>query len=136
MNAVALTGSAFFTRTTDGGATWETARNIYDPGPNSQTIGNQIVVLPDGTLIDLLTILTQINQSVSNARAAVLRSGDKGMTWSPQAVIIASEQSQGVADPKTQAGVRTGDIVPEIAADPPTAAPYPASEASPFPPGP
>ncbi len=116
-NAVALKGPAYFTRTTDSGTTWEPARNIYDPGPNSQTIGNQIVVLPDGTLIDLLTILTQINQSVSNARAAVLRSGDKGMTWSPQAVIIASEQSQGVADPKTQAGVRTGDIVPEIAVD-------------------
>ena len=33
--------------------TWEPARSIYDPGQNDQTIGNQIVVLPDGTLVDL-----------------------------------------------------------------------------------
>jgi hypothetical protein len=116
-NPASLTGPAYFARTTDFGATWETARNIYDPGFNSQTIGNQIVVLPDGTLIDLFTILRQINQIGSIARAAVLRSADKGLTWSPQPVIIADEQSQGVADPKTHAGVRTGDIVPEIAVD-------------------
>jgi len=45
-------GPAWFARTTDGGATWEQARPIYDPGPGQQTIGNQIVVLPDGTLLD------------------------------------------------------------------------------------
>ena len=45
-------GPAWFARTLDGGATWEKARPIYDPGPGEQTIGNQIVVLPDGTLLD------------------------------------------------------------------------------------
>jgi hypothetical protein len=45
-------GPAWLARTVDGGATWEPARPIYDPGPGQQTIGNQIVVLPDGTLID------------------------------------------------------------------------------------
>jgi hypothetical protein len=45
-------GPAWFARTVDGGASWEPARAIYDPGPGQQTIGNQIVVLPDGTLLD------------------------------------------------------------------------------------
>src|SRR2546428_822706 len=44
-------GAAMFTRTTDAGASWEPARVLYDPGAISQTIGNQLVVLPDGTLV-------------------------------------------------------------------------------------
>jgi len=49
---VPLKGPAWFARTIDGGDTWEAARPIYDPGPGRQTLGNQIVVLPDGTLLD------------------------------------------------------------------------------------
>jgi hypothetical protein len=45
-------GPAWFARTVDGGASWEPGRPIYDPGPGRQTIGNQIVVLPDGTLLN------------------------------------------------------------------------------------
>jgi hypothetical protein len=43
-------GPAMFSRTTNGGASWEPARIIYNPGGNNQTLGNQLVVLPDGTL--------------------------------------------------------------------------------------
>jgi hypothetical protein len=49
---VPATGPSWLARTLDGGASWEPSRPIYDPGPGSQTIGNQVVVLPDGTLID------------------------------------------------------------------------------------
>src|SRR5256885_1880314 len=42
----------WFSRTTNGGATWEPARNIYDRSEFNGTIGNQIVVLPNGTLLD------------------------------------------------------------------------------------
>ena len=45
-------GPAVIARSTDGGATWEPARVLYDPGPGNQTIANQIVVQPDGTVID------------------------------------------------------------------------------------
>ncbi|MGZ6125577.1 MAG: hypothetical protein ACXWLR_11495, partial [Myxococcales bacterium] len=38
------TGPAWFARTTDRGLSWEPARSIYDPGPDAQTIANQIVV--------------------------------------------------------------------------------------------
>mgnify|MGYP000262282870 CR=1 FL=1 len=37
-----VNGPAYFARTTDGGATWEPARSIYDPGTQRQTIGNLI----------------------------------------------------------------------------------------------
>ena len=40
--ALAGGGPALMARTTDGGASWEAARVIFDPGPQSQTIGNQI----------------------------------------------------------------------------------------------
>src|SRR5919198_2933063 len=42
----------WFSRTTDGGRTWEPARMIYDPTPGF-TIDNQVAVLPDGTLLDM-----------------------------------------------------------------------------------
>jgi hypothetical protein len=118
------TGPAYFTRTTDGGASWEAAKVIYDPGLNAQTIANQIVVLPDGTLINLMSIITQLDQQIQPARAAVLRSTDKGGTWTAP-IDIAQEISQGVSDPKAAGTfLRTGDIVPEIAVDPVSGALY------------
>jgi len=118
------TGPAYFTRTTDGGKNWEAAQVFYDPGLNAQTIGNQIVVLPDGTLINLMTIITQLDQRNSPARAAVVRSTDKGATWTGP-IDIAAEVSQGVSDPKAAGTfLRTGDIVPEIAVDPVSGALY------------
>ena len=125
------TGPAWFTRSTDGGASWEPAHIIFDPGPNAQTIGNQIVVLPNGHLVDLLTIVKQLNQPSSPVSAAVLRSTDKGQNWST-AVVIASELSQGVFDPKGTVAVRSGDIVPEIAVDPQSGALYAVWEDSRF----
>jgi hypothetical protein len=41
-------GPIYFTRTTNGGNSWEPARKIYETGANKQTIGNQIVVEPAG----------------------------------------------------------------------------------------
>ena len=112
------TGPAWFTRSTDGGNSWETARIIYDPGQNAQTISNQIVVLPDGTLIDLLVISTNLNDPRNSPdNAAVLRSTDKGMTWS-QPVPIALMDEIVVVDPKqTTFDIRSGNIVPDIAVD-------------------
>ena len=125
-------GPSWFTRSTDGGATWEQARIIYDPGDNAQTIGNQIVVLPDGTLVNMLVIITAINQAASPASVAVLRSPDKGATWS-QPIQIADLESVGVVDPKdTSTHIRTGDIVPDVAVDATSGALYVAWEDSRF----
>jgi hypothetical protein len=43
---------ATFSRSTDAGRTWEGPRVIYDPGQGNSTVGHQLLVLPDGTLLD------------------------------------------------------------------------------------
>ena len=47
---------------------------------------------------------------------AVIRSQDQGLTWS-QPIIVNTLQSIGVTDLKTAKSLRTGDIIPDIAAD-------------------
>jgi len=121
-------GPAMLARTTDGGQTWEAARKIYDPGGNNQTIGNQIVVLPDGTLVNAFNEILNFKNSDGGAQfefnLALVRSSDKGVTWTHgQAIRVAKMQtmavfrSSGVIDPDTGAGVRTGDLIPQVAAD-------------------
>jgi hypothetical protein len=105
-------GPTYFTRTTDGGATWEPARAIYDPGPGNSTIGNVIAVTPDGTLINLFTEFKGASVNV-----AVLHSADKGQTWTGP-TYIDGLGTVTVVDPHDGAPVRTGDIVPAIAVDP------------------
>ena len=72
-------GPTYFSRTIDGGVTWEPARAIYDPGGNNQTINNQIVVLTDGTLVTFFTRLDVLANAARTATLAVIRSTDKGV---------------------------------------------------------
>ncbi len=44
---------AWLSRTTDGGATWENPHVMFDPGANFGASIHQVVVLPDGTLVDV-----------------------------------------------------------------------------------
>ena len=44
-NTAASRGPAWFSRTTNGGRTWEPGHQIYDPGEENGTLGHQIVVL-------------------------------------------------------------------------------------------
>ena len=73
-------------RTTDGGQTWEVPTKVYDPGANNFTIFSQIVVLPDGTLVDMfLEFLGRKGNGHAGqftAYASVVRSTDKGAHWS------------------------------------------------------
>ncbi len=119
-HAVGYKGPTFFARTTDGGLTWEPAREIYRPPAINQTIGNQIVVLPNGTLV-LAFDLIYNNKNAHGLRGtnvAVLISTDKGATWSAKPIIVSQLQSVGVVDPDTGAAVRTGDIIPDVSVDP------------------
>ena len=69
---------------------WEPARPIYDPGVRSQTISNQIVVHPDGTLIDGFYLFKSTGaQADRGTSIAAIRSTDKGATWSKKAITIA-----------------------------------------------
>jgi hypothetical protein len=120
-------GPAMFSRTTDGGQTWERARAIYNPGGNNQTIGNQIVVLPDGTLVNFFNELLNFKNPRGQAfvfNLSLIRSTDKGATWTRGQAIRAAQiltkaafdpQQIGVRDPDTGDPVRTGDIIPEVA---------------------
>jgi len=111
------TGPVWFARTTDGGESWETARQIYDPGPDTQTVSNQIVVLPDGTLVDLLVVITENSKPAPKATVSVLRSTDRGVSWSTAAIPVGDAEFVGVNDPKNGRGIRTGSVVPAIAVD-------------------
>jgi hypothetical protein len=109
-------GPTWFARTIDGGLTWEAARNIYDPGPTSQTIGNVIAVLPDGSLV---LLFNRIDASGGGTTSSlnVIRSADKGATWSAPAR-VSSFTPLGARDPDTGTNIRDGAIIPQIAAGP------------------
>ena len=121
--AAAFKGPIYFTRTTDGGETWEQARSLFDPGRNSQTIGNQIAVLPrdesatDSTLVNVFNLISNNNrQDLKGYNVAVIRSDDSGETWS-EPIIIDKLGTAEITDPETGDPVRTADIIPMIAVD-------------------
>ena len=105
-------GPTVLARTTDGGATWEPARIIYDPGVGNQTIGNVIAVLPDGNVINFFT---QLNTLAGNlvGSFAVMRSADKGLTWS-QPITISNFLGIGTRDPETGAAIRDSAFLGQI----------------------
>jgi hypothetical protein len=114
-----FSGDTLFARSTDGGRTWQPTRTILDFPDNSniQTLGNQIVVLGNGDLVNVMNLIDQGLPLV-----AVQRSTDKGVTWSDPIVVdvlfSSATQGQGVVDPFDGHAVRTGDLLPEAAADP------------------
>lgn len=110
-------GPAVFARTTNGGASWEAARVIYDPGRTSQTIGTLIVVLPNGTLALLLTQIDAINTASPRAFLRVLRSTDRGVNWSAP-VTVAENLAVGAFDPQTRLAIRDGAVLAQMAVAP------------------
>ena len=99
-------GPSYFARTTDGGATWEAARPIYDPGNRNQTLNNQIVVAAGGanagTLYDFFTEFVTAANNDRTARLGFVRSVDGGASFSGLNV-IATMQAVGTSDPQNAA---------------------------------
>jgi hypothetical protein len=117
LNTAAFRGPTWFSRTTNGGSSWETARPIFDPGQNDQTIGNQIVALGNEDLVNVMTVFKNDNRDKQRGgTVAVLRSSDRGANWSGQ-INVSRLGTVGVTNPYDQHPVRTGDIIPEIASD-------------------
>ena len=101
------TGPAYLSRTTDGGATWEVPRAIYDPRAGNQTINNQMVVLPDGTLRRCSSRgFTRAAAATTAARRDPL--ARTRASPGPRRSSCRPVQSVGARDPETGAAIRDG----------------------------
>ncbi len=107
-------GPTLLARSTDNGATWKPTRIVFDPGPNAQTIGNRIEVLPRGRLVNQFAL---IDYSAGTVIVAVIVSDDKGKTWS-KPIKVADLLSVGTVDPTTGAPVRSGGGLPQLSVGP------------------
>ena len=115
--AAAFRSFAWFARSDDNGVSYDTVKPILDPGNKNQTIGNQIVVLPNGDLVMVFNLIRNTSDVKNRGfTAEVMRSTDNGDTWS-NPIVVDRMFPAGVTDPEDGHGVRTGDLIPEIAVD-------------------
>ena len=115
--AAAFRSIAWFARSDDNGVSYDVVKPVFNPGNFAQTIGNQIVVLPNGDLVMVFNLIRNVRAPRNRGfTAAVLRSTDNGDTWSGP-IVIDRMFPAGVTDPDDGHGVRTGDLIPEIAVD-------------------
>jgi hypothetical protein len=115
-HSFAFRGDTLFSRTTDGGQTWEPPRTIYTRTSLTGTIGNQIAVLPDGTLLDIFDRAQGSGKNAPGFDIQVQRSTDHGVSWS-EPIEVAPERAVRVFDPDTGLSVRAGGGLPAIAVD-------------------
>jgi hypothetical protein len=100
---VVYTGA--FSRTIDGGQTWSPARSLATGS------GSQIVVLPDGTLVD-------------SDGCEAYRSTNQGQTWGPVISYFGNCDPRQVVDPNNGQPMRAGLGLGDIAVDPNSGAIY------------
>ena len=117
VNSFAFRGFPYLARSTDNGQTWEPARRISS-NANQFTIGNQVAVLPDGTLLDFTDYSTGSGVQPSNHDwKAVFRSTDHGVTWSKPITISQVTEARPTI-PDGSFPIRVGGD--DIAVDPTT----------------
>ncbi len=109
-----LKAPTVFTRTVNGGRSWEPPRVIYDPGNDAQTLGNVIAVAPDGTLLNFF-----LNFSASgDASIGVQKSFNKGRTFArPKFPLPVTITLTGTLTPDKQEGVRDSNSLLDVAVD-------------------
>jgi Neuraminidase (sialidase) len=102
-------------RSTDGGSHWSAPKQMTNANLYAQ--GNQIVVLPNGTLLDVQAILFKgsgIQPNLNGVYMAVMRSTDDGVHWSSPSQ-IAKLGTVGVSVDGQP--LRVGDYLPDITVD-------------------
>jgi hypothetical protein len=131
-------GPIYFTRTTNGGDSWEPARKVYETGANKQTLGNQIVVEPSsegGSLFDFFADIVNASRrrgGIGPVKLSYIRSDNRGATWTkptrvddmiPMSLIREDTpidvEPVACPDPTDQGAcpIRAGDLLPEVAVD-------------------
>jgi hypothetical protein len=118
-HAASYVQQAYFSRTTNGGASWEPPQVLYNPGTQAGTIGNIINVLPDRTLVDGFIVFANHKRTIRGAYVADVRSTDLGATWSKKATLIAPVDPSfpGPTDPDHPNLIIRGGEVPDFAVD-------------------
>jgi hypothetical protein len=113
-------GPTLLARSTDGGVSWSPAVSIYDPGIGRQTIGNVAVTTPDGVVHVFFTELgpTAGNPAATEGSLAVIRSADKGVTWSAPTRIAQLLAVGTVVPSQASITVRAGEVLGTFAASP------------------
>ncbi|MDH3918097.1 MAG: glycoside hydrolase, partial [Rhodospirillales bacterium] len=111
-----------FSRSTDGGQRWTHARPVNNfemsPPPNLVTFrqGAQIVVLPDGTLVNAF-FRFGVNQRTGQGflDQAIFRSTDQGRHWELRDTRVAELFTAVAFDPELGVPVRDAGELPDIA---------------------
>ena len=117
-------GAALISRSTDGGETWEPTKKIYNPGGLNQTIGNQIVVLPNGTVVDFFNEILNFRNDDGGSKfdfnLSLKYSMNKGERWLPRGRPIRTNKilSLSVVTPDDEVPVRDASILFDVAVDP------------------
>lgn len=128
-------GPTILARSVDGGASWSPPVVIYSPGGSGrQTIGNVALVAPSGVVFVLFTELEPApgDPARSVGYLALIRSLDKGLSWSAP-VRIADLLSVGTRLPlQPQTTVRAGEVMGTFAINPVTGTLYAAWQDSRF----
>jgi hypothetical protein len=117
INSRAFREPIWFSRTTDGGHTWEPARNIYDRSSQNGTIGSQILVGKNGDLLNFFDefFVHKNSDDQRGESISVIRSTDQGLTWDKKSTVIAPSWSAAhsirtpAADPRRGRTARGGD---------------------------
>ena len=129
-HSFAYSGRPVFSKTIDGGATWSTPKPMTNAVVFLQ--GNQIAVLPDGTLVDIGAMLFKgsgIQPTPSTYFWAAMVSKNGGKTWgAPIKIAPLGTQlltNPDIPNPTTfDETVRAGDYIPDVAVDHATGALY------------
>jgi Neuraminidase (sialidase) len=106
-------GPAYISTTTDGGKTWSAAKPIYTQ--DNGTLGNQLVVLEDGTLIDFFTNFVFSSQTGAfTEQLDSVRSTNGGNTWT-KPIAVSDLRPNGTQDPRNGSFIRAGDSLFDVA---------------------
>ncbi|MDB5842644.1 MAG: BNR/Asp-box repeat-containing protein [Herminiimonas sp.] len=122
-------GKSFYSSSLDSGRTWTAGKRIYNPkndfSPDEaiesiETQGNQIAVLPSGTLVNVFVRNTATPSGEQLSDIGVIRSTNQGEKWSKDPFIISGLVNRPIVDVVNGADIPirgTEASLPDVAVD-------------------